>query len=276
MFARISHNRLNSMGLHNRGFCPACGASISAERHLATGAICECGWYDTSHSYQNDQLSQKSSIAVMLFISTFMAIGFVHLSNWGGYWLTAPLLQAQRLTGTLSPSGFEQLTKICLNLGKVNCAEVVSHQKMKAAGNVESIADHASLLTRIGKIDASLPFFDMYFKNAGKNPTTAAKYAKLLEDRGQDALALQFYELSVQSTQAGLLPILGTSGVVRILYKMGQYQQAFDRITTFHAMSTNAIGYLNAELALVEKAIETTQTTKTSQNSKKTPKTKTT
>ena len=94
--------------------------------------------------------------------------------------------------------------------------------------------------------DAALLTFERYFKVDGRDQTAAREYGKLLEDKGQNELALQYFEKSID-INGKTLPIHATAGIIRILMKQGLFDEAFQRIVEFHELADNAKGFFTNE-----------------------------
>ena len=244
--------------MHVQGFCPQCNQQISSERHLTGYAICECGWFDNSARVTADKREEKKIIATMIFSAVFMAVLYGHMLNWGSYAFKIPFVKVAQVTGLLSKDGYLELAKTCVQLNKWACAQNAYVDLYHQSGDPEGLAQLAHLQVRLSEKALAETTYATYFKVGGKNADSAIEYGQLLEDNSKFDQALSYYEKSI-TLRPLVLPINATTSVVRLLIKIGKYQEAYDRIVDFHASAGNAEGYLNTELAQLEPKVTPSQ-----------------
>jgi tetratricopeptide (TPR) repeat protein len=233
------------------GFCPQCNSAIPSERYLTGYAICECGWYDKTPVAKAYVQFEKKVIASMLFAAITLTLLYGHMLNWGGYAFEIPIVKVEQLTGTLSKKGYEELAQACIVLNKWSCAQNAYLDLYRQAGDAEGLARLGHLQGRLNEKAAAQSSFASYFKAGGKNADAAIEYGTLLEGAGQMDAAMKAYEDSIR-LRPETLPINATTSIVRLMIKVGHYDEAYQRIVAFHESAGNAEGYLNTELAQLE------------------------
>ncbi len=248
--------------------CPACAAELSKENLEMGIAVCRCGWTSGDTVDLHRKQEEKKAITAMSSVAVLILLLFVHVMNWGSYSSTVPFLQIGQMVGMLSDQGYKDYITISLKLGKFEKAESLAISRVKSTRNIEALADLGRLQTALGKQDVAMSSYSQYFSSGGKSGDAAVQYGQLLEAAGQDGEALKMYDISVLS-RPEVLPIQATAGIVRILYKQGRYEEAYGRVVDFHNSAGNAKGFLNTELALVEKALEVTKSSKGKEKTKK-------
>lgn len=233
------------------GSCPRCGNEIPHERFIDGQAVCSCGWYDDRAARRAADKTERKTIIAMIVSSVILAAGFVHVTQWGSDALSYPILKAQELTGVLSASGYEKLASICLNHRKYECTKEAYRGQYVVGRNPETLARLAKLNMQLGLNNEALQIYAQYFAAGGEEIEAAYLYGKLLEEAGQYDQALAMYETAVQKS-VDTLPVHSTGAIVRLLIKLGRYEEAYSRIQSFHELSEQAKGYLNTELSQLE------------------------
>jgi tetratricopeptide (TPR) repeat protein len=211
---------------------------------------------DPAPTEKQSQRQENRVIAMLGFSAVVLVVAFVHAATWGSAAISAPTQIMARALGLLSPEGHQNLIETCLKLGRAECVEATAASRYRTTGNLSDFAELGFLQNRIGKSDAALSTLQQYIEAGGNDAVVALKFARLLEAANSDELAIQMYELSLAQWGTEALPIDQTAGLVRLLYKRGDYQLAYEKLLSFRAMGQNAEGYLNSEMALVEKALE--------------------
>lgn len=233
------------------GFCPQCNSEIPRSRLSSGYAICECGWFDVTPSNNNRKKEEQRVVVAMVAATIIMALSLMHYANWGSHAFSIPFIKIQQLTGTLSPEGYKNLAKVCLSLGKNECAKTAYLGLYKQARQVDGLAEYAYISSRLGETAVAQQVYGDYFRLGGKDGEAALRYAKLLEQAGREDEAIQFYDLSIQYRPM-VLPIQATTGIVRIKMKQGLYEEAYELLMAFHQSAGNAKGFLNSELTQLE------------------------
>lgn len=231
--------------------CPRCGESLTQERFATGSAICQCGWSDPSPSLKAREKSDRKAIQVMIVGAIALAAAYAHLVNWGTYALSIPVVKAEQWTGTLSKEGYNELAKACLGLGKISCAKNAYLELYQSKKDVDGLASLAKLQIRLNDNETGLRTFSAYFQAGGASADASLHYGRALEEAGRTDEAISFYEKSI-AVSGETLPVQATTGIVRILMKQGQYENALSRIQAFHESAGNAKGYLNTELTQLE------------------------
>ncbi len=235
-------------------FCPRCGTEF-AESNFASGAvICSCGWFDDSVETRASHQIENKTIKAMAVFGVLFVAGFLHIGSWGNYALSIPFTKAAQMTGMLSAEGYRDLAKTCITLNKWDCAETALVELATERGDVEGYAQAGSLYSKLNNQQKAIAFYAAYEKAGGKNAMSLLNYAKTLEAASQDNEATRVYEKSIAANPQAL-PVQATSGIVHILIKHGQYQEAYERILTFRASAENANGYLNVESGQLQKQL---------------------
>jgi tetratricopeptide (TPR) repeat protein len=238
------------------GNCPRCGTNIPQERYVSGMAVCECGWSDNTSARRYDLDVERKTIYGLIAGCLAIVAFYAHTVNWGSYALAIPFVKAQQITGTLSTPGYKELADVCITLNKWSCARNAYLDIYRKNGNVEGLADLGHFEVRMGEVAGATNAYAGYFKYGGKDGVAALEYAKVLEQSNDVDHAIEFYELSI-AQRPTKLPIQATAGVVRLMMKKGQYEQAYLRIVEFHKSSENAKGFMNTELAQLEKQLST-------------------
>lgn len=233
------------------GSCPQCGTEIAHERFIDGHAICTCGWYDDRAARRAAQNVERKTILALIVGSLILAAGFAHVTHWGSDALSYPLLKVQELTGILSSSGYEKLAKICLSRGKYECVRKAYRGQYNVSRNPMSLARLAKLNMQMGLNEKALQTYAEYFAAGGDDMEAAYLNGKLLEASGQFEQAMTMYEMAAAKS-IDTLPVLSTGAIVRLLIKLGRYEEAYARIQSFHEISDQAKGYLNTELSQLE------------------------
>ncbi len=233
------------------GSCPKCGTVIAEERYINGQAFCSCGWYDDRAARRAAALVERNTILTMIAGSLILAGAFFHVTRWGSDALSYPLLKIQELTGLLSSRGYDELASICLNHGKYECAQKAYQGQYAKSRNPQSLARLAKLNMQLGLEREALQTYALYFAAGGDDVEAAYLNGKLLEASGQYEQALRMYELAAERS-VDTLPVHSTGAIVRLLIKLGQYEEAYDRIQAFHEINDQAKGYLNTELSQLE------------------------
>ena len=236
------------------GNCPQCGTQIPQERYISGSPICACGWCDQAPAQRRDLDIEKKTIYGMIAGALAMMAFYVHMVNWGSYAFKIPFVKVAQVTGMLSIEGHRELAQACITLNKWSCARNAYLDIYRSKRDVQGLADLAHLEVRLGESQAAVAAYAAYFQAGGKNGIAALEYGKVLETTGQVDQAVQYYETSIQD-RPEKLPIQATAGIVRILMKKGDYEKAYQRIIAFHNSSENAKGFLNTELAQLEKQL---------------------
>lgn len=228
-----------------QGFCPLCGRHIPTDRYVGGRAVCACGWRDESaNAIANERLERQASLG-LIAVSVFFALFLGHMFAWGSHALSIPGLKIGQWTGMLSSSGYRELAKACLDLGKNAAAERAYFDMYRSARDVEGLALLGSLQAREGKAQPALSSYSAYFQAGGRDANAMVAYAKLLEGAGQVDEALKRYDEA--AANSNLLPVSATTGAVRLLISQRRLEEAYMRVLAFHASAENAKGYLNSE-----------------------------
>lgn len=236
------------------GNCPQCGTHIPQDRYETGAAICECGWTDNSPAKRFDGEVEKKTIMGMVVFCLALLAFYGHAMSWGSYAVAIPFVKLQQVTGTLSTQGYRDLADACIGLNKWSCARTAYLEIYTSNRDPQGLADLGHFEVRLGNTPAALSAYASYFKVGGKSGIASLEYGKVLETAGQADAAIAQYEESIKAREA-TLPIQATAGIVRILIKQGKYEQAYQRITDFHASAENAKGFLNTELAQLESTL---------------------
>lgn len=231
--------------------CPQCGNELSQERYTTGYAICECGWFDRQPTIRAEQKAEKKSIGIMIASSLAFVAFFGHMVVFGDHMVSIPVMKIQSLTGTLSAQGYESLAEACTELGNYSCAVEAYRDEYRVRGENKGLSNLGKLNMRLGKNDDAIMAYQAYVKIGGADPEATYLFGKLLETSGKANEAMAMYELAASKSEK-TLPVLSTSAIVRLLIKQGQYEEAYDRILTFHESTEQANGYLNTELAQLE------------------------
>ena len=217
-------------------------------------AICTCGWFDHSTEIQATHKIETNSIKVMLVFGVLFTLGFAHITSWGNHSLSIPFTKVAELTGLMSPDGYRDLAKTCIELNKWSCAETAYVELAQAGGVIEGYALAGSLDARLNKIPQSVAAYQAYEKAGGKDAVALLNFGKILEASAQDNEATRIYEKSI-AAKPDALPVQATTGIVRLMIKHGQYTEAYERILAFHDSAENANGYMNTEAAQLQKQL---------------------
>lgn len=235
-------------------FCPRCGSELTNEQHSTGVAICACGFSDETPTAESIKKTEKTSIQIMLVFSAVVAVGFGYLQSWGQYATTMPFTKLAQMTTGLSPQGYRDLAKACIELNKWACAEEAYIELTTQAGDIQGFAELGSLRNRLKQPEGALQAYEAYEKRGGKDAYSLVQYGKLLEAANRDQDATTVYEKSIASS-GDALPVQATNGIVRILMKQGRYEEAYVRVITFHESAQNASGYMNTELAQLQQQL---------------------
>lgn len=233
------------------GCCPQCNQEIPADRYVSGAAVCKCGWFDPSPVIKRNAHTDKTVLKGMIGASIFLVVAYAHLMSWGSYAVAIPFVKLQQVTGTLSKAGYLELAQVCIDLNKFESAKNAYLDLYRSKRDIDGLAGLAKLQVRLGETKQSMTAFHAYFNGGGTDMDVALKYARVLESENQLGEAVKMYQLAADSS-GDLLPVQATTGLVRLLIKQGQYQEAHDRIVEFHTTAENAKGYLNTELSQLE------------------------
>jgi len=251
------------------GSCPRCGTEIPHDRYIDGQAICSCGWYDNRAARRAAEKMERKTILAMILSSVILAAGFVHATRWGSDAISYPVLKVQELTGILSASGYEKLANLCFNRGDYDCTKKAYQGQYAVSRDPIILARLAKLNMQLGLNQEALQVYANYFAAGGEEIEAAYLYGKLLEENGQYDQALAMYETAVQKS-IDTLPVHSTGAIVRLLIKLGRYEEAYARIQSFHEISDQAKGYLNTELSQLEAHF--TSASKAGKNSRSIPR----
>jgi hypothetical protein len=235
-------------------FCPRCGTEFTQEQSSTGSVICGCGWFDETTEIQATHKIENNTIKAMAAFGAVFILGFAHISSWGNYSLSIPFTKAAELTGMLSPDGYRNLAKTCIELNKWSCAENAYTELATERGDVQGFAQLGSLDGRLSKPQQAIAAYQAYEKAGGRDAMALLNYAKILEASAQDAEAQRVYEKSILAKPEAL-PVQATTGIVRLQIKHGQYVEAYERILAFHDSAENANGYMNTESAQLQKQL---------------------
>lgn len=235
-------------------FCPRCGIEFTHEHHSSGSLICSCGWFDDTNETKAAHKIENTSMKAMAVFGVLFVAGFMHLGSWGNHAFSIPFTKAAQITGLLSADGYRDLAKTCIELNKWSCAETALVELATERGDVEGLAQAGSLFAKLNNQQKSLSFYASYEKAGGKNAMSLLNYAKVLETSSQDNEATRVYEKSIAANPQAL-PVQATSGIVHILIKHGQYEDAYERILSFRDSAENANGYLNVEAGQLQKQL---------------------
>lgn len=235
--------------------CPRCGNQIPTEQLLNGRAFCGCGWFGAAATGPSKRAVVQDfdrKIIIGMVSATVALIGlFAHFATWGSYGFALPVVRVQQMTGTLSQSGYEELAKVCLQIGKYDCAKEAYADEYAAKRDPATLMSLASLQSRLGEKANALKTVESYFQTGAKATGAALLHGQLLESFGRVDEAAQAYELAI-SVSTDTLPVTATTNLVHIYMKQGKYAKAYDCIEVFHASAGNAGGYLNTEKAQLQ------------------------
>lgn len=234
--------------------CHQCGADLTIDPRLGPASICKCGWQDPRPMAQNqEKWDRKLSLQLLGFaLVTFYT--FAHLAMWGSFPIQGPILKLKQ-TMAISPRATNlELASICIELANWDCAKN-AYYNLYHSGDPAGLVHLGRLQMRLKENDAAFISFDRYFQAGGKDLTAARDFGKLLEEKGQNELAIQYFEKSIDP-KADTLPIYATAGIVRVLMKKGMKEEAMQRILDFHELADNAKGYFGAEYEQLSKTVK--------------------
>ncbi len=233
--------------------CAQCGVSLSNDRYQDGVAHCDCGWVNVQQTTTKPNYFELEKKTIKLLLSAAVALVgiFAHFATWGSYGFEIPIVTLQKMTGTLSAKGYEELAKVCISIGKYSCAKESYYSIYSSKGRLTGLAQLASLEYRLGESLNALKTLDVYVKAGGNASEATLLHGRLLEQHNRVGEAVKSYEVSIANS-GQFLPVTATSNLVRILMQRGQYNKAYDLISTFHDSAENAIGYLNTEKTQLE------------------------
>ncbi len=252
--------------------CPRCNhdlhTGIQSGNIQAGGlAICKnCGWYESKAQALARIKTENKTIFAMVVTTITILVVTAHMLSWGAHAFSIPFFKLGQWTGLLGASGYSELAQICMDLGKISCAQQTYIENFRKHRDLESLANLARLQVRNQDPQNAMTTFAAYIDAGGRDGEAAILYGQLLEQAGQDAEALRMMELSI-TNRPETLPIAATGAIVRILMKQGRYEEARDRLVRFHDSAGNAKGYLNTELSQIEQAIKLYRSSKANSKS---------
>jgi len=235
--------------------CPRCGTHIPHDRFVNGRAFCDCGWITPPAvqpsvvGYIND--IEKKTVLAMVGVTVVLVGLFAHFATWGSYGFQLPFVKLQQMTGLLSKSGYEELAKVCIQLGKYSCAKDAYVGEFNARGEKAGLANLARLQVRLGERAPALKTLEVYFQSGGQATESASLYGQLLEEANRTEEAIKAYQLAIANA-GEILPVTATTNLVHILMRQGKYAKAYEAIEAFQNSAGNAIGYLNTEKAQLE------------------------
>ena len=171
--------------------------------------------------------------------------------NWGNYALEIPFVKVAQLIGMLSPSGYTELAEVCVNLAKFDCAKGADLDMFEKTGDLRGLEALAKLQMRLGENQNALSTSARYFRSGGKSAETGLNYGRLLLASGQSEMAIQYFDFAIANS-GDVLPVQATTEKVRLMIKLGKYDQALASIESFYQSAGNAKGYLNTEHTQLE------------------------
>ena len=234
---------------------PNAGNNFSNDSYFGEDAICKCG-YISNTTQKKAEMRQQSKL-IKIFIGTTIGLSIVlgQMMVWGPYLFTAPVLKLGETLGVLSSGGYEDLISICSERNRWTCAES-AYQKICI-----EMAVGTRKLWRAGRISkCKLKSLSKPRKSTKPIIAMVATMLKflMLTDKCFEELevpqAQQYYQRSIEQNP-GKLSVGATSGLVRILMKNGNYEQAREVLEQFFASAENAKGYMNMEWAQLEKIL---------------------
>ena len=233
-------------------FCPICNSEITQDRHMTSGsAICKCGWTDSNVTDKAQRSLEIKKAKIMVGVAICAALFYGHCLSWGSYAIEIPFVKLQQMTGTLSKTGYETLAQQCVALNKYACAKQAYIESYHQHGDTNVVQELAHLQNRLGEKQESMQTYASYFKLGGKNAEAAVEYGNLLEGSNQYEAALSQYEEAMKM-HPEVLPVNATSATIRLMIKIGRYEEAYKRLLEFHESDEHAKGYLNTELTQLE------------------------
>jgi tetratricopeptide (TPR) repeat protein len=234
--------------------CPRCKAELNDARNFNGTAICSCGWIDPRAARVHQHQQEIKIIKLMVLVAFIMAGIYAHLLSWGAYATDIPLLKVSQMTGLLSNDGYREIAKACIDLNKYDCAKDAYSELYNEKHDVQALNDLAWLENQLGESTNAIATYKAYFTAGGKDLEAFTQYGFLLETSGQSEEAAKVYENGIANS-GNSLPVKATTGLVHLLIKEGKYNEALERINTFHASAGNAEGYLNNEKTQLEEAL---------------------
>jgi tetratricopeptide (TPR) repeat protein len=179
---------------------------------------------------------------------------FAHLATWGSYPIAGPILKAKQALGISPRATNLELASICIDLQNWDCAKS-AYYNLYHSGDTTGLIHLGRLQMRLKETDAAYITFDRYFQVDGRDITAARDFGKILEDKGQNTLSLQYFEKSIDPNST-TLPIHATGGIIRVLMKQGMHDEAYQRILDFHELADNAKGYFIPEFEKLQTLVK--------------------
>lgn len=237
-----------------QGFCPACSQNIEKDRFVGVGAICRCGWVDTSQ--EKKQAEAHSKKLKKTFVGVGLAICGLYMFrlSWGPHAWEVPFLEVESVSGLMSSDGYQKFADICIDLNRWTCAEESYLAMYRSSRNPDAFAKLGKLEFALKRPEKAAQFYGAYYKNGGSNPDVAFEFAQVLEQTHQVDEALKYYQISINA-RPQTLPVFATSNMVRLLMTNNRAAEAYEKILIFHESAENANGYLNAEATECENAL---------------------
>lgn len=193
-------------------------------------------------------------IAIYFLTSVFVFLVYAHFVNWGPYASQIVLLKAKQNFGKMSSRDFVNLAKICEARAREKCVRQAYKDMYSKTYDVESFGLLAQYEFNIHDIQSSIKDFDMYYRNAGKDPQFARTYALALEQNHDYNSAIQYFKLSARQNR-DQLGIFENREILKILMLQKKYHQAEAHIENFWSKSKVARAYFNFEASEIKKAL---------------------
>lgn len=237
--------------MSSKSFCPRCDSYLPPERRVNGYAICTCGWSDsTPAAIAWTDIQQRTIYSLIAFVIVSSTL-YAHFANWGRHALAGPALTVREWTGTLPKDGYRRLAVMCKELGKWSCAEKAYLGLHEKKGETRALVDLAEMRSSRGQIELALDAYRSYFNAGGRESSVATDFARLLETKGEEKEALRYYGKAVTYSR-NKFNVQATAGVLRVLYKNGQYADAYKLIQAFHRKGPAARHYFNEERSRLE------------------------
>lgn len=232
------------------GACPRCKLEVSIDRKSLAPVVCNhCGMTISNNEAKLAESIERSTLKFMGLFTVLVLTGAFLLTNWDTHSLEIIPLKVKEIAGATSPSDWEQLASICLDLKKYDCVE---EQYKKAA-----LVDAKSYI-RLGRFQlqrsepqAASSSFAAYFQNGGTDIDAAYEYAKLLGEAGQVDQAAKYFE-QVLAAKTDVLQVSVIYAYVKTLVKGGKYAEAKALIENVRKQAPTGEQFMADEMKQIE------------------------
>jgi len=180
--------------------------------------------YNMSHSDRAP--SHKPFIYVVIGLSVFMILAFIHIINWDRHSFAVIPLKIKYALGLSNQSNYRELAKICIERMKYNCAESALSVLAESSNRVEDLIQLGDLRRKIGIPQAAVLAYEdalkLAMKESSNKELAEVHYglAASFQSLQLSADAIRHYDFAIQA-KPEVLQITVTNNYIRYLKQLG-------------------------------------------------------